>query len=177
MATPKIFKYFFLICMKLYHHAKTQLIPLAHSWDTVSLWAQGPDWPYAFLTMPNQKMFNQLLIFVNFILLAKNEAVSSIFYGEIFHLKILQSDWLRGFWPISQEQDLFQIKDLSMNIANNKNFQKLMTKFFFKFTKNLIFDLFLAHFPNFGVKVFPKNRAVMHNFIRISGTMPKFREM
>ena len=122
-------------------------------------------------------MFNQLLIFVNFILLAKNEAVSSIFYGEIFHLKILQSDWLRGFWPISQEQDLFQIKDLSMNIANNKNFQKLMTKFFFKFTKNLIFDLFLAHFPNFGVKVVPKNRAVMHNFIRISGTMPKFREM
>ena len=92
--------------------------------------------------MPNQKMFNQLLIFVNFILLAKNEAVSSIFYGEIFHLKILQSDWLRGFWPISQEQDLFQIKDFSMNIANNKNFRKLMTKFFFKFTKTLFLTYF-----------------------------------
>ena len=24
------------------------------------------------------------------------------------HLEILQSDWLRGFWPISQEQDFSQ---------------------------------------------------------------------
>ena len=72
--------------------------------------------------MPNQKIFSQLLIFVNFYQLAKNEAASSIFFREILHLKILQSDWLRAFWPISQEQDLSQIKDLCMNRANNKNF-------------------------------------------------------
>ena len=29
--------------------------------------------------------------------------------GEIIDLKILQSDCLRAFWPISQEQDFSQI--------------------------------------------------------------------
>ena len=59
--------------------------------------------------MPNQKIFNQLLIFANFYQHAENEAVSSICSGEIVHLKIMQSDWLRAFWPISQEQDHSQI--------------------------------------------------------------------
>ena len=72
--------------------------------------------------MPKQKNFNQLLIFVNLYQHAKNEAVSSICFGEIVDLKILQSDWLREFWPISQEQDLSQIKDSCRNTANNKNF-------------------------------------------------------
>ena len=72
--------------------------------------------------MPNQKISNQLLIFVNFYQLARNEAVSSICSREIVHLKILLSDWLKAFWPVSQEQDLSQIKDLCMSTANNKNF-------------------------------------------------------
>ena len=59
---------------------------------------------------------------MNFYQLAKNEAVSSICSGEIVHLKVLQADWLRAFWPITQEQDLSQIKNLCMNTANNKNF-------------------------------------------------------
>ena len=33
---------------------------------------------------------------------AKNDAVLWICSGDI---KILQSDWLRAFWPISQEKD------------------------------------------------------------------------
>ena len=61
------------------------------------------------LTMPNQKLFRQLAIFVNLHQHAKNEAVSSICSGEIVDLKILQSDWLRAFWPISHEQDFSQI--------------------------------------------------------------------
>ena len=61
------------------------------------------------LTMPNQKLFGQLAIFVNLHQHAKNEAVSSICSGEIVDLKILQSDWLRAFWPISHEQDFSQI--------------------------------------------------------------------
>ena len=72
--------------------------------------------------MPNQKISNQLLIFVNFYQLARNKAVSSICSREIVHLKILLSDWLRIFWPVSQEQDLSQIKDLCISTANNKNF-------------------------------------------------------
>ena len=43
---------------------------------------------------------------------AKNKAVSSICSGEVVDLKILQSEWLRSFRPISQEQDLSQIEDL-----------------------------------------------------------------
>ena len=50
-----------------------------------------------------------------------------------------------------------------------------MTKLFFKF-KKLYFWQFQAHFPNFwGKNVFPRNRDVMHNFLRVSGTMSKFR--
>ena len=70
---------------------------------------QRPDWPHQFLTMPNQKNFDQLLIFVNLCQHAKNEAVSSTCSGEIVDLKILQSDWLRTFLPIPQEQDFSQI--------------------------------------------------------------------
>ena len=59
------------------------------SWDTPNFIVQRPDWPYSFLTMPNQKIFNQLLIFVNLYQHPKNEAVSSIFSGETVDLKIL----------------------------------------------------------------------------------------
>ena len=34
-------------------------------------------------------------------------SVLSIFSGEMNDLKILQSDWLEAFWPISQEQEFF----------------------------------------------------------------------
>ena len=60
---------------------------------------------HLFLTMPNQENLDQLLIFVNLHQHAKNEAVSS----TCFDLKILQSDWLRAFWFISQEQNFSQI--------------------------------------------------------------------
>ena len=49
-----------------------------------------------------------------------------------------------------------------------------MNKFFFKFK----YPYFWSTSQIFGTKnVFPKNPAVMHNFIRVSGTMPKFREI
>ena len=58
--------------------------------------------------MPNQKNFDQLLIFVNLYQHAENEPVLSTCSEEIVDLKIMQSDWLRAFWPISQEQDFSQ---------------------------------------------------------------------
>ena len=61
------------------------------------------------MTMPNQNILDQLLIFVNLMQNAKNETVSSIYFGEIVDLKILQSDWLRIFQLIFQEQDFSQI--------------------------------------------------------------------
>ena len=59
---------------------------------------------HSFLTMPQQKHFNQLLIFVNLYHHAKNEAVSLICSGEMFDLKIPQSEWLRAFQRISQNK-------------------------------------------------------------------------
>ena len=44
--------------------------------------------------MPNQTIFDKILIFVNLYQHAKNEAISSICSGEMVDLKILQSDWL-----------------------------------------------------------------------------------
>ena len=84
--TPKMFNHL-LISMKLYLHAIYQLITSVHSWDTVNFRVQKSDWlnPY----------FDQH---------AKNGAVLPIFSGDIVDLKIiLQSEWLRKFWAISQE--------------------------------------------------------------------------
>ena len=66
--------------------------------------------------MPQQKLFNQLLIFVDLYQHAKNEAVSSIFSGDMLDLKILQAEWLKEFWAISQEQYFSQKEDLRSNI-------------------------------------------------------------
>ena len=44
MSTPKIFNQL-LICMNLYQHAKNQLDPSVHSYDTVNFRIQRPEWP------------------------------------------------------------------------------------------------------------------------------------
>ena len=49
---------------------------------------------------------------------AKNQAFSSFCSRDIVNLKVLQSDWLRAFWPISQEPDFSQVWDLCKNTAN-----------------------------------------------------------
>ena len=64
------------------------------------------------LTTPTQKKLYQPLNFVNFYKHAKSQAISFIFSGDTIDLKILQYDWLRAFWPLSQEQDFFQIWDV-----------------------------------------------------------------
>ena len=68
-----------------------------------------------------------------------------------------------------------------MNTANNKIFHyraksvKINDQFFLK---TLFLTYFFSISPILGAKkVFPKNQAVMHNFIRVSGTMLKFREI
>ena len=71
--------------------------------------------------MSKQNTLDQLLTFVNCINI-KKKAASLICYGEIIDLKILQSDWLRALWSMSQEQDFSQILDLGISIANNINF-------------------------------------------------------
>ena len=78
----------------------------------------------------------------------------------------MQSDWLRTFWSISQEQRFSQIWDLCRNTVNNAGFHieqiqwKLMPKFFNKFWKSCFWPI-LVHFPNFvGKNVFLGNPAL-----------------
>ena len=49
---------------------------------------------------------------------AQNQAVS-FYSGEKFDLKILQSDWLRAFWPIPQKQNF---PKYGICVGNNINF-------------------------------------------------------
>ena len=50
-----------------------------------------------------------------------NQAFSS-FFKDMVDLKIMQSDWPREFWPISQEPDFSQVWDLYKNTVNKINF-------------------------------------------------------
>ena len=50
---------------------------------------------------------------------AKNRTFSSFCSRDTVNLKILQSDWLIAFWPISQEPNFSQVWDLCKNTAIN----------------------------------------------------------
>ena len=54
------------------------------------------------------KTFCSTFNFYKLYLHAKNRTILSICSGEIVHLKILQSGWLRACWLISQEPIFFQ---------------------------------------------------------------------
>ena len=118
MLTPKIFNHL-LICVKLYQHAKNQFHQLFLEIQSV---LESRDQIDQTSFWPCPKFCNQLLIFVNLYQHAKNEPISSICSGEIFDLKIPQSEWLKAFWPISQEQHFSQIENLYRNTANDINF-------------------------------------------------------
>ena len=129
MPTPQKIDLLFIF-VNLYQHAKNPFIPSVHSLDKVNFKVPSHDWPHPFLTMPTPKTFklifmklyqhakNKLIPLVNLIL-ESNDLIghinmlkmrlSSICSGEIVHLEILRSDWLRGFWPTSQEQDFSQM--------------------------------------------------------------------
>ena len=86
-------------------------------------------------------------------------------------MKILQSDWLRAFRPISQEQEFSQIWDLCTNTANNTNFhyRANLVKIKDHFFQQTIFGPFLAHLP----MSFHKNSSsVTYDFTKFSGIMP-----
>ena len=71
---------------------------------------------------PTPIFFNQLLISMNLYENAKHQAFSLFCSRDIVDLKILQSGWLRAFWPISQEPDFSQVQDLCKNTAIIKTF-------------------------------------------------------
>ena len=104
---------------------------------------------------------------------------SGNFTKILSYLKILQSDLLMTFWPISQEPDFSRVWSLCRNIANNINFRystNLVN------TNDQIFSINSEN-PIFGPfsqfcwqNNFLKNLAVTHNFTWFSRITPKFRE-
>ena len=66
--------------------------------------------PVTRVTTPTSIFCKQLLIFKNLCQYFKNQVISSFCSRDLFNLKILQSDWPRLFWPISQEPDFLQIR-------------------------------------------------------------------
>ena len=70
-----------LAFLNFYKDAKNRFIWSVYFWDTVNFRVPWPDKPHPFLTMPTQKFFDQLLIFVNLYQHAKK---------QFFHLFILE---------------------------------------------------------------------------------------
>ena len=72
----------------------------------------------------------------------------------------MQSDWLKLFWPISQEQTFSQIWGLCRNTANNINFHyrsnsvKINDQISQQIEKILFFAHFWPIFPILGAKKF-----------------------
>lgn len=103
----------------------------------------------------NPKNFDQLSIFVNLYEHANNRAISLICFEKIVDFKILQSNWLRAFWPISSELDFSRTWSLCRNTENETKFHyrtnsgKINVRNFSINSKNLIFGPFS---PIFGLK-------------------------
>ena len=102
----------------------------------------------------------QLFTFNNLYKQDKNQGISSTCSENIVDLKILQSDWLRALWPISQKSDLFQIWYLCRNTVNNINFHyrtnsaKINDKVFNKFKTPYFWHIFpILEAKNFFKKI------------------------
>ena len=92
-----------LICMNLYQHAKTSYFNL-FILEISQFQSPVTRLPEPILDHGQPKNFRSTFNFCQFVSTSKNEAISSICSRKIVDLKILQSDWLRAFWPIYQEQ-------------------------------------------------------------------------
>ena len=102
MLTPKFFNYL-LVCVNLCQHAKKSVNFICSFWRYSQFQSPETRLATSIFDHSQPKIFDQLLIFVNLYQHAKNQAVSWIYSGKIVGLKILKSDWLRPFWPISQD--------------------------------------------------------------------------
>ena len=96
---------------------------------------------------------------MNFYQHTKNEAVSWICSGEMEDLKILQCDWLRASFPMSEKKDFPQIWNLFRNTANDINFHyrknsvKINDQIFLQIQK----PYFGLTSPILGEKIFLQN--------------------
>ena len=147
-------------------------IPFILSWYTANFRVLWPQWPHPFLDT-SAPTFSLSFKF-SWIYKTMQKITISLFSSDIFNLKILQSDWPRAFWPISQKSNFFQIWNLNRNTANNINFhyrsnsQNITNKISQKI-KTHIFGRFL------GARLF-HNIRLCYKQLRVSKNMPQFRK-
>ena len=94
--------------------------------------------------------------------------------GYVVDLHILQLQWLRTLWSISQERDLSQIWNLhkhskDINFHYRANSVKINDQIWYK--PYIWFNLFIVLIR--VKQVFSK---ILNNFTSVSTTIPKFRE-
>ena len=136
--------------------------------------------PVARVTIP---IFHHTHANMNLHQCAKNQAFSSFGSRDIVNIKILQSDWLRASWSISQEPDFSQVWNLCKNTANiikylyRPNLEKIWLNFPVN-SKHSVFGPFLAHFPHFWGKqvILKKSDPVTHNKTWAPNTTLSFRK-
>ena len=125
-------------------------------------------------------IFQSTFNFHEFPSTCKKQVFSSFCSRDIVNLKILKSDWLRAFWPKSQEADFSQVQDLCNNASNNINFlyrtnsEKTNNQIFQYILKNPIFDPFSIYLGQFFF--FKKSRSVMYSTTWTSNIILSFRK-
>ena len=110
------------------------------------------DFLHPFLTIPTSKLFDHLSIYVNLRLHAKNQGISLICSWDVVDWKILQSNWLRIFSPISQKPKCSQMWDLCSNTAYKFLLQNKFNKNWwqkFSINSKLCFWPILGQFSQF----------------------------
>ena len=76
---------------------------------------------------------------MNFVQHVKNQAISSICCGDVADIKMVQSVWLKTFWPISKELDFPKYglcAENSINFHYKINSEKINDQFFQLLKKN-----------------------------------------
>ena len=90
--------------------------PFILDWDTVNFRVQWPDWPHPFLTILNQKIFDQFFNLCEFVSTCKKPG----YFIDLFW----KYDWLNligweNFGPYLKNKKFSQIWDLCRNTAKN----------------------------------------------------------
>ena len=80
--------------------------------ETANFWVLWPPWPHPFLTMPTQKTFDQLLIFVNLYQHAKNQLIPTVHSSDTVNSKVPSHYWPNQFltMPIPKTFKLIFLK-------------------------------------------------------------------
>ena len=102
---------------------KSQCIQSVHFWDTVNFRVLWPDWPHPFLTIPTQKSFDQLLIFMNLYQHAKNQFIPFVHSSDTVNFRVQIPDWKYPFFTMLN-QNIFKQLLIFVNLHQHAKMRK-----------------------------------------------------